>query len=228
MCVIQNKNYYNFEIQINITKKTYIQTVLLLKSSLNENFFKVDTTYYNSCYMDTFSSLITGEKIILTFNVLNGVVFSTSQVYNSSLWLEKEIKEFNKIYFNNLLDSRRLLTDYFTNLKINTNNYKTDSYDIITQNLYMWMLHYIFIFYFLIILSFFSFLFNNKSLLNIILISELIIILLALLCSVFMLYFNIYYFIGLSIIILILGGLELSLNLLMLIFKCYFKFYNLI
>lgn len=217
---IENKSYYNFEFLFRITNSNYIKSILLLKSSLNENYFKVDTTTSNNSYIDTYASFNTNEKITLTFSVNNFPIISTSQIFLNSLWLEKEIKEFNNIHYINLLDSRRLLTDYFTNFKVNNNNYKTDGYDIITQNLYMWMLHYIFIFYFLILISLFSFLFNNKSLLNIILISELIIILISLILSIFTIYFNIYYFVGLSIIVLILGGLELSLNLLMLIFKC--------
>lgn len=39
-------------------------------------------------------------------------VTSTTCMFNSSVWLERELSEFTGILFSGLIDSRRLLSDY--------------------------------------------------------------------------------------------------------------------
>jgi len=56
----------------------------------------------------------------------------------------------------------------------------------------------------------------NKSLLQLILMGELLVILLFILFLTLTSFYNIYYLIGFSFFLLIFGGLELSLNLLLL------------
>lgn len=56
----------------------------------------------------------------------------------------------------------------------------------------------------------------NKSLLQLLLLSELLVIMLFFIFLVLSTFYNIYYLIGFSFFLLIFGGLELSLNLLLL------------
>jgi NADH:ubiquinone oxidoreductase 27 kD subunit len=67
------------------------------------------------CLMDNFSNLFFGFKLVLCSLCNFSEVLSVSsltQVYASSVWLERELSEFFGIYFSGLLDSRRLLLDY--------------------------------------------------------------------------------------------------------------------
>lgn len=65
-----------------------------------------------------------------------------------------------------------------------------------------------------------SLIFFNRSLLQLLIISESLIILLVFIFLSLAIYFNLYYLISLSLILLILGGLELSINLLIVTIKC--------
>jgi hypothetical protein len=78
------------------------------------------------------------------------------------------------------------------------------------------MLYWTYIFLYLIICIFISFVFHNKSLLQLLLLSEIIIILLFTIFLTLASYFNLYFLIGFSFFLLIFGGLELSLNILLL------------
>ena len=49
--------------------------------------------------------------------------------------MERELREFFNLYIINLNDTRRLLTDYLVR-ENNDMNYKTMSYDLISQDLY--------------------------------------------------------------------------------------------
>ena len=83
------------------------------------------------------------------------------------------------------------------------------------------MLHWLFTFSFISIFILSSLIIYNKSLLQLILISEVLIIFLVLILVLISSLYNLYYLIGFSILIIILGGLELSLNLLLITIKCY-------
>ena len=56
----------------------------------------------------------------------------------------------------------------------------------------------------------------NKSLLQLLLLGEMLVILLFVIFLVLSTFYNIYYLVGLSFFLLIFGGLELSLNILLL------------
>jgi hypothetical protein len=87
------------------------------------------------------------------------------------------------------------------------------------------VLHWFFYFLYCFLVISLSFIFYNRSLLHLLVLSEALIIILVLSLGVLTLVFNIYYLLGLSILVLIFGGLELSINLLILTLnvKNYFK-----
>ena len=78
------------------------------------------------------------------------------------------------------------------------------------------MLHWIslFLFYFVCVLISLSI--YNRSLLQIILLGEVLLLLLFCILLTLASFYNIYYLIGISFILIVLGGLEISLNILLL------------
>lgn len=171
--------------------------------------------------ISTYSCFLTSERLNILLPVKNNVnLFSISSLFKSTIWTERELSEFNNVNYVSLKDSRRLLTDYTNSHSINVNTFKTTSYDLINQDLYTRLLQWFFYFLFLFIVITLSFIFYNKSLLHLLILSEIIIILFICIISALMLLFNIYYLVGLSLIILVFGGLELAINLLFLVIKC--------
>lgn len=79
------------------------------------------------------------------------------------------------------------------------------------------MLHWLYVFSFLLSCSLLSFIFYNKNLISLLLISEVILLLLFFLIIIVASFYNINYLLSFSFFILIFGGLELALNLLLLI-----------
>ena len=165
----------------------------------------------NSCFLSS-------ERLHVVTSVfgLTNQVGSISNIFQSTTWVERELKEFSGLIFNNLRDSRRLLTDYTHHYNLFTQTYKTTSYDQITQDLYIRMLHWLFCFSYCFLLICLSFLIYNKSLLQLLVLSEVLIIVLTLCAVTISLVYNIYFLSGFVVIILIFGGLELSINLLLL------------
>lgn len=207
--------------QLFLTNKKYYLYCLILKNLILNNFFFYDNSVVffnkNKLISTNFSCLISNERMILyiwPFKKTNKY-FSISTLYSSSQWAEREINEFNNIFYVNLTDSRRLLTDYLM-FNYSTINYKLTGYNLISQEINKRVLHWFFFFLFYIYIIIISFYFINFSLLHIIILSEILIILLILLACVLTVTYNIYWLLGLGLILLIFGGLELSLNLLLL------------
>lgn len=113
-------------------------------------------------------------------------------------------------------DNRKLLTDYGSN----NNSFKElkfNQYNVVLNEYFKRLLRWLFLFLFLILTVLITLWIYKKSLFHIIILSEVIVVLLTLLLTILMLKLNIYYLVGLSLIILIFGGLELALNLLILV-----------
>lgn len=55
---------------------------------------------------------------------------SISSVYSGNSWIEREVREFNKIFFVNLNDTRKLLLSYNYNDTLHYNNYNNIINDI--------------------------------------------------------------------------------------------------
>lgn len=209
---IQYSNLYNIFINNN-----FFLYILALKTMIKSNIFLVDSSISKDNYINYFfSDVLNGTRYNLLYKVKNNSnITSISSIYNSSVWVERELSEFNKINFIGIKDSRRLLTDY-TIFNINNNN----SFNTIISELYKRVLHWFFFFSFFFLTILISFIIYNKSLLQLILLSEVLLILLVLICVLISTLYNIYYLIGFSILLLIFGGLELSLNLLLITINC--------
>lgn len=190
---------------------------LLLKNTLNNLFFFKDFTYLTNtkqliyCY----SCFFTGAKLFV-FKKLKKNIISLSNIFFSQNWFERELSEFNSLYIINLKDNRKLLTDYGSN----NNSFKElkfNQYNVVLNEYFKRLLRWLFLFLFLILTVLITLWIYKKSLFHIIILSEVIVVLLTLLLTILMLKLNIYYLVGLSLIILIFGGLELALNLLILV-----------
>ena len=239
---IKNNNLLFFTSNVNNSNNLFIKNtqnnLLYLINSLRVNylnqFFAVDISNIKYCnntnLIYIFSCYLTNYKIIL-ISLLNkiNILPSYSNIYLNFSWVERELKEFSDLFFNNLKDSRRLLTDYSYSSYINYKDYNTNSYNLIFQDLYIRVLHWYFIYLYIIIIIILSFILYNRSLIQSIFLGELLIILLFFLFITLSINYNIYLLIGLSIILLVFGGLELSLNLLILnlYVKIFFKKTNL-
>lgn len=217
----ENKNTTN----IYVTNTSYIYVNLFLKNSFNSLFVNIDiavSQVNNNLLTVHYSCFLTNEKIIiyLNFKNPNNSVKSLSTMFFSTNWVERELQEFNHIKFLGLKDSRRLLTDYTYNKNLLSSDYKMDSYSLISQNLFTRVLHWFFYFLFFLIIVISSLIFYNKSLLHLLVLSEVIILLIVFMLLSLTVYFNIYYLVGFALLILILGGLELSINLLIITINC--------
>ena len=112
--------------------------------SLHNIYTYVDASFYvtqtTGIYISTFSCLFHHSRISI-FNHLEFTkqltLTSTSNLFRGACWIERELKEFFSLNIKNLLDSRRLLTDYMVDTKVSNNEYKTTSFDLITQDLYL-------------------------------------------------------------------------------------------
>ena len=114
----------------------------LLNSSLMSLYTYIDASCYYTerdfIYISSFSCLYSNARV--TFYLKNlltthPTIFSSSSIFLGSQWVERELKEFFNLYFINLNDTRRLLSDYM-GLDLHYSTYKTTSYDLITQDLY--------------------------------------------------------------------------------------------
>lgn len=73
-------------------------------------------------YLVNIQSVFYDLRITLVSNFKN-TIHSLSKIYKSSSWVEREIKEFDLILFQNLNDTRRLLTNYNNNRDLQFNNF---------------------------------------------------------------------------------------------------------
>lgn len=218
------KNVFTF----NFNYKYYYHFILLLKLQFDDIIFPIDMCFYkkneDKAIIINLSSYLTYSYYKLAFFFDNKLIsdedidvrfMSISSIYPSFTWVERELAELNDITFKNLRDGRRLLTDY-TTANYDTNDYKTTSYNLTVENLYIKMLHWLYIFSFLLSCSLLSLVFYYKNLLSLLLISEVIILLLFFLTIIITSFYNISFLLSFSFFLLIFGGLELALNLLLL------------
>lgn len=123
--------YYNLNIKLYIINDLYLISLFIKKNLFNNIPFIVDYVYLNTNYLFI---IFNTYFFINNFNFIyinKKKVKSINNIYSNSLWLEREIKEFNNIFFFFSKDSRRLLLDY--TIKINNNNNNNNNnifYDI--------------------------------------------------------------------------------------------------
>ena len=109
-------------------KENYLYYFFLLnkKNTSNLNFYITDLTMFNNKTLNTY--LIVYQSIFYDYKLLIQTSFKTniqslSSIYKGSLWIERETKEFNSINYLNILDSRKLLSNYNYNTTLEYNNF---------------------------------------------------------------------------------------------------------
>lgn len=177
-------------------------------------FFKKELYY---CSLNIFNIFL-NQRFIVNTQISSTTLYSLSSLYLSAVWVERELSELDGIYIQNLRDTRRLLQDYtlYAEKYRNYWSYKTEHYSTLLQDLLKVMLYWNFYFLIFIGVLFLSFLYVNKSFLQLLILTEIIIISIFLLCLNLSALYNIIYLINFSLILLILGGLELALAFLLL------------
>ena len=77
----------------------------------------MDATILEKKYYLSLQTLFYDFKILLITNIKKNLT-SVSNIYYSNCWVERELKEINKINFINLKDSRKLLLNYNYNSEL--------------------------------------------------------------------------------------------------------------
>ena len=119
---------------LQLSKSYYYYYFLINRNNLNSlYFFNLDATVIN--IGDFNSYYITTQTIISDFKILIRVLFtnnlqSLSQIYLGNTWIEREVREFYSIFFTNLLDSRKLLSNYNYNHNLNYNQFNNIICDV--------------------------------------------------------------------------------------------------
>ena len=129
-------------LEVEVSNNTQIIYHNLLNTNLISMYTYIDASCYNTeenfIYISSFSCLYTNTRVnfFLKHNLEQyPTIFSSTSIFLSSQWVERELREFFNLFIINLNDTRRLLTDYMS-FNISLVNYKTTSYDLITQDLY--------------------------------------------------------------------------------------------
>ena len=203
--LLPSSHYFWFHLclRVNLTKVYFPRDMFC-----NINDSKVFLLVPTSCYLTNYNVMVHTEFLT------GDPVKSLSLIFFGFSWVEREVKEFFNIFFWGLKDTRRLLTDYVS-LSTNNSEYKTTPYNHLIQDIInIKLLQWLYILAYLFLCCTVSFIFLNKNLLSLIVISEVIIVLLYLSGLLLSSCINMYFLVGFSFFILILGGLEIALNLL--------------
>lgn len=119
---------------IQLSRTYYYYYFLINRNNLNSlYFFNLDATVIEGKNYNTY--FVTTQTIISDFKILIKILFSNklqsvSQIYPGNTWVEREVREFYNIFFTNLLDSRKLLSNYNYNSNLNYNQFNNIIYDI--------------------------------------------------------------------------------------------------
>lgn len=202
-------------------KEFYYWSAIFQKVVWGGTFFPMDLSCWyknDKLYMClVFSCFFKRNFLMYLFSLDSKTIDSLSKIFSSFVWVEREAKEFYNIFFVGLKDSRRLLTDYTAD-RLNTNSYETRGYNLTVQDIYYkGLLHWLFVFTYLAFCLTISLGFLNKGLLSLLLVSEVVLLLLFFIALIVSTLYNIYYTMVVSFFILIFGGLELTLNLLIML-----------
>ncbi len=108
---------------VNLTNKFYYYFFLLNKINSNTLFFSnldavILKTAMNNHYYIATQTMFSDFKIIV-YTKFNDYLQSISQIFPGNTWIERELREFNENTFLNLVDTRKLLSNY--NCEINLN-----------------------------------------------------------------------------------------------------------
>lgn len=98
--------------------------VITSLNNKNSIYFSIQTFFYDL-------------QILLDIS-FNKYLPSISKIYSGNSWLERELKEFNNIFFINLLDNRKLLTNYNYNNNLEYNHFNQILGDIKIIQMLFW------------------------------------------------------------------------------------------
>lgn len=116
-------NIYSIKLNENYL---FFYFLLNKKNTTSLNFYITDLTTFNNKNINTY--LIVYQSVYYDYKLLIQTIYkskisSISSIYSGSLWIERETKEFNSVQYINLLDSRKLLSNYNYNNSLEYNNY---------------------------------------------------------------------------------------------------------
>jgi Ni,Fe-hydrogenase III component G len=125
---INFKYFYSNNI-FSIKLKNFYYFFLINKFNINSTYFyNLDATILNKItnktYVVSTQTFFYDLQLLLNINVANNVL-SISKIYFGNTWVERELKEFNNIYFIGLIDNRKLLSNYNYNNKLNYNQFNS-------------------------------------------------------------------------------------------------------
>lgn len=140
---ILNNSTINFKYKLksnlfflNLLKNFYFFYFLINKKNLNSLLFlNLDATFVNRGELSNY--YLSTQTIFSDFKILVSIVlpkstyiYSLSPIYSGNTWVERELKEFYKLSFINLTDSRKLLSNYNYNNNLNYNQFNNIIQDI--------------------------------------------------------------------------------------------------
>ena len=125
---INFKYFYSNNI-FSIKLKNFYYFFLINKFNLNSTYsYNLDATILNKIINKTYvissQTFFYDLQLLLNINVVNNIL-SISKIYFGNTWVERELKEFNNIYFIGLIDNRKLLSNYNYNNKLNYNQFNS-------------------------------------------------------------------------------------------------------
>jgi len=125
---INFKYFYSNNI-FSIKLKNFYYFFLINKFNINSTYsYNLDATILNKIVNKTYvistQTFFYDLQLLLNINVANNVL-SISKIYFGNTWVERELKEFNNIYFIGLIDNRKLLSNYNYNNKLNYNQFNS-------------------------------------------------------------------------------------------------------
>lgn len=120
-----NRSKRNNIFFLNIFNNTNFLFFIISRYNLNNIFLYImDNVIVKNIYYISYQSYFFDFKILVKSKFKKNIM-SLSTIYGSITWGERENKEFNKVTFLNLKDSRKLLSNYNYNKKNNYNHYST-------------------------------------------------------------------------------------------------------
>ena len=131
---ILNSNLTSFKFSLNnnifylnLSNKFLFYFFLINKNNLNNYYFylldsTVLTNFEKKEYQIAYQSIFFDLKILVNVK-FNNTLQSLTKIYKAASWIERENKEFNNITFNNLNDTRKLLSNYNYNKNLQYNNF---------------------------------------------------------------------------------------------------------
>lgn len=130
--ILQSNLKFNYSLINNTYNLTLNNAILYFFFLLNKkntntlNLYILDIvalpikSYYK--YFISYQSIFFDYKILVQTQFIKKTT-SLSTIYHGSLWIERETKEFNEIQYNNILDTRKLLSNYNYNSTLEYNNF---------------------------------------------------------------------------------------------------------